>query len=64
MMFNVITNWYVNYCTNAATWCAAHPVVTAIGVIVDAVLVTGCAAVAVFYGYKIIEYLKASKTRV
>lgn len=63
-MFNTITNWYVNYCDAALTWCAAHPAVTAIGLIVDAIVIVVCCAIMAYAGYKAGEYWIASKTKV
>lgn len=63
MMFEILTNWYVNYCGSAMAWCAAHPVVTGIGLIVDAIVVVACAVVTVVYVCKLYDYL-ASKANV
>ena len=63
-MFNAITSWYVNYCDAILAWCAAHPAVTAIGLIVDAIVMVVCCAIAAYIGYKAGEYWIASKTKV
>ena len=63
-MFEIITNWYVNYCSNAMAWCAAHPVVTGIGLILDTTIVVACVSVAAVYAYKTINYLVISKPKV
>jgi len=61
-MFEIITNWYVNYCGNAMAWLAAHPVATGICLIVDAIIVTACISVAAVYAYKMVNLL-ASKPK-